>query len=190
MSQLEFPTDNPWQTLESKPIYTNPWIELTEHQVINPSGGRGIYGVVHFRNIAVGVLPLDEENYTWLVGQYRYALREYSWEIPEGGCLIGKESPLDTAKRELLEETGLQAQDWTPLLKLHTSNSVTDEVGYAFVARGLTQHAAQPEDTEQLQVKRLPFQTVYEMALRGDITDSLSLATIFKAYYLLNSNQL
>src|SRR4051812_21642290 len=98
--------ENPWQTLNAKAIYENPWIQLTEFDVINPSGGKGIYGKVHFKNLAIGVLPLDEDLNTYLVGQYRYTIDQYSWEIPEGGGNIG-EDPLDAAKRELVEETGL-----------------------------------------------------------------------------------
>src|ERR1700749_2172291 len=96
------PEENPWQIVSEKNVYDNPWINLTEYQVINPSGNPGIYGKVHFKNLAIGVLPLDEEMNTYLVGQYRFTLNQYSWEIPEGGGAAG-EHPLDSAKRELLE---------------------------------------------------------------------------------------
>lgn len=178
--------ENPWQTLSSKQVYNNPWIEVTENKVINPSGGDGIYGVVHFKNIAVGVVPLDEDYNTWLVGQYRYTLREYSWEIPEGGCLIGSELPLIAAQRELLEETGLEAKRWKEVLKMHTSNSVTDEVAYTFVAQGLTQGQAQPEETEALSVRKLPFEEVYQMCLNNEITDAFSVGSIFKVKHMID----
>jgi 8-oxo-dGTP pyrophosphatase MutT (NUDIX family) len=171
---------NPWQTLSSRVAYDNPWIRVEHREVINPSGGAGIYGLVHFKNVAIGILPIDNEGFTWLVGQYRYTLNRYSWEIPEGGCPIGT-APLDSAKRELLEETGIRAQRWTRILETHLSNSVTDEYGIAFVAQGLEFGEAQPEETEDLRLRRLPFAETVEMVLRGDITDTLSMVTILAA---------
>jgi len=128
---------NPWQTLSVEQVYDNPWIEVTHRKVRTPAQTDGIYGKVHFKNIAIGIVPRDADYNTWLVGQYRYTLDQYTWEIPEGGCPLGT-SPLATAKRELQEETGLQAKKWTKLLELHTSNSVTDETGVAYVAQKLT----------------------------------------------------
>lgn len=180
---------NPWKTLSGKEIYDNPWINVTEYQVINPSGGTGIYGKVHFKNLGIGILPLDDEMHTWLVGQYRYTLGQYSWEIPEGGCPEGTD-PLDTAKRELLEETGLIAAEWEQLMPFHLSNSVCDEFGYIFLARGLKQGESEPEETEQLQVKRVPFDDAYQMVISGKITDSLSVAAILRVKILLLENKL
>ena len=180
--------DNPWTTLERKEVYDNKWINVNEHQVINPSGGPGIYGVVHFKNLAIGVLPLDEDNNTWLVGQYRYALQAYSWEIPEGGGPLGLD-PLDGAKRELLEETGLVATDWTEIQRMYLSNSVSDELAIIYVARGLKMGIAEPEETEQLVVRKLPFEEAYQMVMDGTITDSMSVAAILKTKILfLKSN--
>jgi len=116
----------------------NPWISLEEHQVINPRGGEGIYGKVHFKFKALGIIPLDEEWNTWLVGQYRYALNEYSWEIPMGGGVLDVDI-LESAKRELNEETGLRASKWENILRIHTSNSVTKEEGFVFLAQDLTE---------------------------------------------------
>jgi ADP-ribose pyrophosphatase len=175
--------NNPWTTLERKEVYDNNWINVNEHQVLNPSGGPGIYGVVHFKNTAIGVLPLDEDNNTWLVGQYRYPMQAYSWEIPEGGGALGVD-PLIGAKRELLEETGLVATDWTEIQRMYLSNSVSDEMAVIYVARGLTMTEAEPEETEQLIVKKLPFEEAYQMVMDGRITDSMSIAAILKTKIL------
>jgi 8-oxo-dGTP pyrophosphatase MutT (NUDIX family) len=147
--------------------------------VTTPGNTPGIYGKVHFKNYAFGILPIDESGNTVLVGQYRYTLDAYSWEIPMGGGNL-EVDPLESAKRELKEETGLLAKEWTPLLTIHTSNSVTDEVGYVYLARDLIQQAAEPEETEQLQLKHLPFEEAYEMVMQGEITDSVTVAAILK----------
>ena len=138
---------------------------------------------MHFRQRAVGVVPLDEEGHTWLVGQWRYTLDAWSWEIPEGGAPAG-ETALDAARRELAEETGLSAARWSPLLELHTSNSVTDEHAVAWLARGLTPGAAAPDETERLVVRRLPFGEALEMVLDGRITDALAMAALMKVELL------
>ncbi|MCS6930318.1 MAG: NUDIX hydrolase [Saprospiraceae bacterium] len=171
---------NPWKTTEIIQVYDNPWICVTHRKVITPAGKEGIYGVVHFKNLAIGIVPVDEHGYTWLVGQYRYTLDQYSWEIPEGGG-PSHEPPLITAQRELLEETGIRAKQWTQLLELHLSNSVTDECAVAFLAQQLEIGAAQPEETEQLQLRRLPFAEAVQMALDGRITDALSVASLLAA---------
>ncbi len=180
---------NPWKTLNSKLAYDNPWISVQHHEVLNPSGNPGIYGVVHFKNIAVGVVPLDEDLNTWLVGQYRYTLNSYSWEIPEGGCPLGT-SPLDSAKRELLEETGIKAERWTKILDTHTSNSVTNESGMVFVAQGLTFGEAEPEETEDLKLRKLPFEEAFQMVIDGEITDALAVVGLYKTKYLLDQGEL
>lgn len=173
---------NNWQTLHTAIRYDNPWIEVSHRKVINPSGGEGIYGKIHFKNLAIGIVPLDEWYNTWLVGQYRYTLSQYSWEIPEGGCPIGT-SPMISAKRELLEETGIVAAKWTPLLDIHTSNSVTDEFGHVFVAQNLTFQEAEPEDTEDLQIIKLPLEEAFEKVMNNEITDSLSVAALMKCMW-------
>lgn len=173
------PHENPWQILAQKEIYDNKWIHVTEYDVINPSGGKGIYGKVHFKNLAIGVIALDEDWNTYLVGQYRFTLDAYSWEIPEGGGEPGTD-PLDSAKRELLEETGLVAQEWTVLGNIHLSNSVCDEYGVLYLARGLEQREAEPEETEQLVVKKIPLEEAWQMTETGRITDSLSVIAIQK----------
>lgn len=175
---------NPWQTLSSEKKYDNNWISLTEHQVVNPSGGNGIYGVVHFKNIAIGILPIDEHQNTWLVGQFRYATNNYSWEIPEGGGPFN-EQPVESAKRELLEETGLSAKNYQEILRMHLSNSVSDELCIVYLATDLIEGIAMPEETEQLRIKKLPFEEAYQMVLNGEITDSVSVAAILKAKIIL-----
>lgn len=180
---------NPWKVLTEKIIYDNSWIKLTEYDVINPGGGKGIYGKVHFKNTAVGVMVIDDEFNIYLVGQYRFTLNAYSWEIPEGGGLLGTD-PLDSAKRELMEETGLIASHWDHLLTMHLSNSVSDELGIVFLARGLKQGQSMPEETEQLLVKKLPFSEAAEMVESGLITDSMSVAAIYKVQLLLVQGKL
>lgn len=177
---------NPWTTVSQQQIYENAWISLEEHQVINPAGGKGIYGKVHFKNKAIGIVPLDEHGNTWLVGQYRYTLNEYSWEIPEGGGPF--EIPiLESAKRELKEETGITANKWLQIMRVHTSNSATDEEAFLFLAEDLTFGKNELEETEaDLVVKKIPLQEVLQMVLSGGITDALSIAAILKVARLKN----
>ncbi len=181
--------NNPWTILSSEEKYNNPWIQVTEFDVLNPSGNKGIYGMVHFKNHAIGIVPLDEQMNTYLVGQYRFPLNKYSWEIPEGGCPLNEEKP-EAAQRELLEETGLRAKHWQRISDVHLSNSVCDEAGTLYVATGLSQHEAVPEETEQLTIKKLPFDEAYNMVQRGEITDLLSVAAILQTKLLLLSGEL
>ena len=182
-------THNPWKITGQKPVYDNPWINVTEYDVINPSGGNGIYGKVHFKNLAIGIIPLDKSLNIWLVGQYRFSLNQYSWEIPEGGGLLDLD-PLDSAKRELFEETGLIANQWDLLLKMHLSNSVTDELAIIYMARDLEQHNPEPEETEQLIIKKLPFDEAYRMVEEGTITDSITVVAILKIKLLMLNGQI
>lgn len=181
--------NNPWKILSDKQIYDNKWINVTEYDVINPSGGKGIYGKVHFKNLAIGIVVLDEALDTYLVGQYRFTLNQYSWEIPEGGGQHD-DDPLDSAKRELLEETGLVAHEWAPILKMHLSNSVSDEYAITYLARKLEQRTAMPEETEQLVVKKLPFEEAWQMVEAELITDAMSVAAIQKVKWMLNKGEI
>jgi 8-oxo-dGTP pyrophosphatase MutT (NUDIX family) len=178
-------TLGPWQRLSQQQVYDNPWIRLTHEEVITPAGTPGIYGKVHFKHRAIGIVPLDAAQTTWLVGQYRYALEQYSWEIPMGGGSL-EEAPLLSAQRELREETGLYGGDWLQLFKLHTSNSVTDEEGYVFLARNLQTGEPQLGETEQdLVVKQLPLTEAIAMIGRGEITDVISIAGLLAVARML-----
>lgn len=175
----------PWTILRRVPKYATPWIDVVHHDVIDPGGKSGVYGTVHFKNLAIGILPLDTDGYTWLVGQHRFPLDAYSWEIPEGGGPLNID-PLESAKRELREETGLLAARWDQLLELHMSNSVSDERAVAYLARDLTIGPSEPDSTEELALKRLPFEDVYQMVLNGSITDALAVATILRTKLLIS----
>ncbi len=177
-------TANPWKSQSSKKIFENPWFALHEDNVINPGGGISHYGKISFKNLAIGIIPLDKDNNTWLVGQYRYVTDCYSWEIPMGGGPLNID-PIESAKRELKEETGLIANDWQQLMKLHTSNSVTDERGLVYVARGLTQGETEFEETEDLLIQKLPLDEAIDRVLSGEITDAVSIAGLLKLKHLI-----
>jgi 8-oxo-dGTP pyrophosphatase MutT (NUDIX family) len=169
----------PWQRLDSQLVYENPWISVRHENVITPGNTPGVYGVVHFKGTAVGVVPIDHEDNTWLVKQTRYTLECESIEIPEGGAAPGEE-PIDCARRELKEEVGLDAQDLQHLMTLHVSNSVTDEVAEIFVARGLTEGLVNHEASEDISVIKLPINEAIAMVLNGKITDSISVAALLR----------
>lgn len=168
-----------WKKQSSKEIYDNPWLSLHEDEVINPGGGISHYGKINFKNIAIGIIPIDENNNTWLVGQYRYVPDCYSWEIPMGGGPLTID-PLDSAKRELKEETGLIASNWSELMRLHTSNSVTDERCIVYVAKGLIEGETDFEESEDLQILKLPIEEAIGYALNGEITDAITVAGLLK----------
>ena len=168
-----------WKKLSSRTVYENDWMAVRVDHVVNPGGGENQYGHVHFKNRAVAIIPLDEAGNTWLVGQQRYTLGEYSWELPMGGAPLA-EPPLDAAKRELREETGLNAETWEELMRLHTSNSITDEEGFVYVAKGLTEGETDFEETEDLQIRKLPLNSAVQMVLDSEITDAISAAALLR----------
>lgn len=171
-------TQNPWTTISTRNVYDNRWIGVREDAVLRPDGEQGIYGVVHFKHIAIGVLAVEDDS-IYLVGQYRYPLERFSWEIPEGGC--GEdEDPLEAARRELEEETGLSAKRWRKLGESHLSNSVSDELAVWYVATELTQGESRPEGTEQLEIRRVPLSDALRMVLNGEITDAISQLAIMQ----------
>jgi len=182
-------TKNPWTVISRETRYENEWIRVDHHEVRKPTGGPGIYGVVHFKNHALGVVPVDDKGNTILVGQYRFPLGYYSWEIPQGGGLANK--PLiESAQRELREECGVAAKQWLQILGVDLSNSVTNEQGTAFLAWELTDGIAEPEDTEQLQVVRVPFWEAVKRAEKGEIRDLVSIAALLRVALMALQGQL
>lgn len=181
--------ENPWQTLSSEIVHETPWVRINHHKVINPGGSEGIYSVTEFKNLAIGILPLDEDYNTWIVGQYRYPINLYSWEIPEGGGSVDV-PPIESAKRELQEECGLLAADWQLLLTSHTSNSATNEYAYIYVAKGLSFTNAHPDEDERLEVHKLPFVELYQRVMDNEITDSLTVMAVLKAKILIDEGNL
>lgn len=171
---------NPWKRLSSREIYRNPWMALREDRVIRPDGKEGIYGVVETR-IATAVVALTPEHHVYLVGQYRYTVDAYSWEVIEGGADPG-EAPLEAARRELREEAGLVASKWTRLgPEIHLSNCISSEIGYCYLAEELSETQAEPDGTELLEVRRIPFREALEMAEAGEIKDAMSLIALYRA---------
>ncbi len=183
------PHKNPWITLTSEKVYDSPWIGVTKHDVLNPNGNPGTYSVVHFKNLAIGVLPLDADYNTWIVGQYRYPINQYSWEIPEGGGQHGVD-PLVSAQRELHEETGITANKWRKIQEMHLSNSASDEFAYLYIAQELSFGVAEPEDNEQLELRKLHFDELYAMVESGEITDSLTVAIVLKTKLMMLEGKL
>lgn len=170
----------PWLRHTRRVAYENPWVTIWHDEVTRPDGAPGIYGVVHFANLAVGVLAIDASDRVLLVGQHRYPLDAYSWEIPEGGVPLG-ETPLEGARRELQEETGIEASTWQEIGRSHLSNSISDELAVFFLATGLTEGSANPDGTEALDVRWLPFDEVLAMTLDGRITDALTVLAVHRA---------
>jgi len=181
--------NNPWKKLSSEIKYESPWIRTEEHQVINPSGKQSIYSKVHFKNIAVAIIPLDDDYNTWIVGQFRYPTQTFEWEVCEGGCPEGT-SPLETAKRELLEECGITATHYELIMEMQLSNAASDETSATFIAKGLSFGQSEPEETEQLTIKKIPFSELFEMTMRGEIRDALSVASVLKTKLLIEDGKI
>lgn len=187
---VQYENIGPWRRISSRTVYDNPWLSVRHEEVVTPAGTEGIYGVVHFKSRAIGVIPIDADGHTWLVRQFRYTLRQPLWEIPMGGGRLDEE-PLAAAQRELREETGFQADDWRELMRLHISKSVTDEEGVVFVARELSAGDTQLEHSEaDLEMLRLPLREAVQWVMQGKITDVISCAALLKCDALLRSDDL
>ncbi len=169
---------SPWITLSSRIVASNPWFRLRKDQVVRPDGRRGEYNTV-LAPTAVGVVPCFDDGSILLVGQYRYSIGRFSWEIPEGGGKPG-ERPVQTARRELLEETGYTARTVRSLGIFHTSNCFTDETAYLYYARHLRAGESRPDGTEQISTRRVAFADAYRMAIDGRITDSITIVALFR----------
>lgn len=179
-----------WTELNKKIKYSNPWIEVSESNVLNPNGGEGIYGVVHFKNLAIGIIPIDENGNTWIIGQDRFPFNgKFTWEIIEGGGPL-EINPLISAQRELLEEAGLKATDWQVIQEMDLSNSATTEKAIIYLARGLSYHDSNPDDTEDLVVEKIPFEKLYQRVIKGEIVDSLSVVAVLRLKDMLNNKEL
>ncbi|MBQ1542149.1 DNA mismatch repair protein MutT [Caulobacter sp. CCUG 60055] len=179
----------PWRPGEARLVYENPWISVSEHQAVAPTGRPALYGVVRFKNLAIGVLPIHDDGTIVLVGQHRFAHGAYSWEIPEGGGPLGVD-PLDTAKRELREEAGLTAAVWREAMRFDVSNSITDERGYGYIATGLAAVEAEPDETEALTLARVPFREALDQAGEGGLRDMITLAMLWRAYHMAREGEL
>lgn len=179
---------NPWTTKSKKPVYDNPWIYIEEHEVLTPGGSDGIYGVVHYKNLAIGIIPFDG-THTWLIGQYRYPMHRYSWEIPAGGGPEG-EDVLGSAKRELLEETGITAGRWDLIQHMQLSNSTSDELAQIFLARDLSFGKSEPTDEEELHIVKVPLKEAFERVHSGELTDSMTVAGLQKLELMILRGEL
>ena len=186
------PHGTPWIRHSERPVYENPWMAVTEHRATAPTGNPALYGVVHFKNMAMAILPIHDDGTVMLVGQHRFARPGYSWEVPEGGGALDVD-PLDSAKRELAEETGLQAAEWREVLTgVELSNSITDEIAYGYLATGLSPAADRrsADETEVIAVARVPFREALDVALAGGLKDMLTVAMLLRAYHMAREGAL
>lgn len=179
---------NNWKILGEKVHYNNPWIKVTEYDVITPGGSNGIYGKVHFKNLAIGILPFDNEGNIYLIGQYRFVIDQYSLELPEGGGPLDTD-PLISAKRELKEEAGIEASNWKKIQEMHLSNSVSDELSIVYLAQGLTIGKPAPEETEVLDLVKIPFEEAYQKVLNFEITDSITVAALLRLKIMISEKE-
>jgi 8-oxo-dGTP pyrophosphatase MutT (NUDIX family) len=183
------PKGRPWTSRTHEVAFDNPWLSLTLHDAVAPTGAPARYAAVRYKNLAIGVLPLFEDGTLVLVGQHRFPLMDYSWELPEGGAPLA-EDPLEGARRELREEAGLEAAEWREIMAFQLSNSVTDERGHCYLATGLTAADREPDETEDLKLARVPFREALGLALNGEIKDMITLAALLRAYHMAREGEL
>ena len=183
------PRGTPWARSEARTVFDNPWLTVSTYEAVAPTGNATPYGVVHFKNRAIAILPLFEDGSTILVGQHRFPAQDYSWEIPEGGAPLD-EDPAAAARRELEEEAGVTCEDLRQVLSYQLSNSVTDEYGFGYIALGLTATAARPDETEDLALVRVPFKDALDLALAGEIKDMLTVAMLLRGYHMAREGRL
>jgi 8-oxo-dGTP pyrophosphatase MutT (NUDIX family) len=183
------PAGKAWAIQTARTVYENPWLILRHYEVVAPTGHPAIYGLVSFKNYAIAILPLHDNGEVTLVGQHRMPLADYSWELPEGGGPIGVD-PLESARRELREETGLVAADWRQVLRFQLSNSVTDERGFGFIATDLGVAEVEPDETEAIQIARVPFREALDLAVQGEMSDALTVAMLLRAYHMAREGDL
>ncbi|EDX81656.1 MAG: DNA mismatch repair protein MutT [Brevundimonas sp. 32-68-21] len=178
-----------WRSDGTEVLFDSPWLSLTRHPATAPTGHAADYAVVRFKNVGTGVLPVHDDGTVVLVGQQRFALANYSWEMPEGGAPLD-EDPFDGVRRELAEEAGLEAAHWAPALTVEMSNSITDEIGKTWIAWGLSPAPVAPDPTEIIAVVRVPFLDLLDEIGRGTVRDSLTVATAYKAYHMAQNGAL
>jgi 8-oxo-dGTP pyrophosphatase MutT (NUDIX family) len=179
----------PWTVEKHRLVYENPWMSVVEHEVIRPDGRPGLYGVMSPKHVAIAILPVRADGSVVLVGQHRFALDAYSWELPEGGGDKG-DIPVECAARELREETGYRAERWQEVLRMDLSNSITDEQAIGYLATDLTAGDAEPEGTEVLTVREVHFREAVQEVAKGEITDALTVAMLYRAYYMAQQGEL
>jgi 8-oxo-dGTP pyrophosphatase MutT (NUDIX family) len=180
-----------WKGGTERVAFESGWIRVIEQTAIAPTGKPAPYGLVRFKNLAVAVLPIHDDGTVTLVGQHRFPLNDYSWELPEGGAPL-HEDPLAGAKRELAEETGLVAAEWREVMRTQLSNSITDERMVGYVALGLSETASahKPDETEAIALARVPFGEALEAAMAGQLADMLTVAMLLRGYHMAREGSL
>lgn len=176
--------NGPWKIIDTILKYKNPWIEVREDQVIRPDGKPGIFGVVNMK-AGISVLPIDEEGFVYLTKEFHYAIEKDSIETVSGG-IDDNEKPLDTAKRELLEELGIEAEEWIDLGLVNPFTTVIKSPANIFIAKKLKFKGANPEGTEIIGTIKVKLEQAVDMVMRSEITHGQSCILILKANEYLN----
>ena len=183
------PHGRPWRAGPPEPVTQNPWFAVESYDAVAPTGAPARYHVHRCRNLATGAVPLHADGTVTLVGQWRFPLGRYGWELPEGGAPHG-EAPLEGCKRELREEAGLEAADWREILVLELSNASSDEVAHVYLATGLTPCPAAPEPTEELALARVPFAEALHAAVTGRVQDAITVAALLRVHHMAATGEL